>query len=75
LLGGNNRELSTNVYRWVRSGKLDVVIAEDQLPHPRTCYVISTGRGRAMLGRVEQRVFTFYDVQDKKVETNVSSAT
>jgi gluconolactonase len=53
-IGGRRRELSTNVYRWDPSGRLDVVIAEDQLPDPnglcfspdyKTLYVISTGKG------------------------------
>ena len=48
------RELPTSVYRWDPSGKLDLVITEDQLPDPnglcfspdyKKLYVISTGRG------------------------------
>src|SRR5690349_18339878 len=48
------RELPTNVYRWDPSGKLEVVITEDQVPDPngillspdqKKLYVISTGKG------------------------------
>ena len=48
------RELPTNVYRWDPSGRLDVVVTEDQLPDPnglafspdyKRLYVISTGKG------------------------------
>src|SRR5207248_182733 len=64
-LGGKKRELSTNVYRWDPSGKLDVVITEEQLPDPnglcfapdhKTLYVISTGRGPGDVGPGGQRV-------------------
>ena len=33
-IGGRKRELPTAVYRWDPSGKLDVAIAEEQLPDP-----------------------------------------
>jgi len=48
------RELPTNVYRWDPTGRLDVVVTEDQLPDPnglafspdyKRLYVISTGKG------------------------------
>jgi len=76
LIGGKKRELSTNVYRWDSSGKLDVVITEEQLPDPnglcfapdyKTLYVISTGRGPGDVGPGGQRVVYAFDVQDKKV--------
>ena len=76
LIGGKKRELSTNVYRWDPSGKLDVVITEEQLPDPnglcfspdyKTLYVISTGRGPGDVGPGGQRVVYAFDVQDKKV--------
>jgi hypothetical protein len=46
-------ELPTNVYRWDPSGKLDIVVTEDQVPDPhvilspdyKKLYVISTGKG------------------------------
>jgi gluconolactonase len=53
-LGGQKRELPTNVYRWNAGGRLEVVIREDQLPDPnglcfspdfKTLYVASTGKG------------------------------
>lgn len=48
------RELPTNVYRWDPSGRLDLVVREDQVPDPnglafspdyKKLYVISTGKG------------------------------
>jgi gluconolactonase len=48
------RELPTQCYRWDPSGKLDVVVTEDQAPDPnglcfspdyKKLYVISTGKG------------------------------
>jgi gluconolactonase len=52
--GDERRELPTNVYRWDPSGRLDVVVTEDQIPDPNglcfspdyeRLYVVSTGRG------------------------------
>jgi gluconolactonase len=48
------RELPTNVYRWDPSGRLDIVVTEQQVPDPngilfspdyKKLYVISTGKG------------------------------
>ncbi len=48
------RELPTNVYRWDPSGRLDLVVAESQVPDPnglafsadyKRLYVASTGKG------------------------------
>jgi len=48
------RELPTNCYRWDPSGKLDLVVTEEQVPDPngicfspdyKKLYVISTGKG------------------------------
>lgn len=48
------RELPTNVYRWDPSGRLDLVVTEDQVPDPnglafspdqKRLYVCSTGKG------------------------------
>jgi gluconolactonase len=53
-LGSYNRELLTNVYRWDPSGRLDIVVNDDQVPDPnglcfspdyKRLYVASTGRG------------------------------
>ena len=52
--GNARRELPTQVYRWDPSGRLDVVIPDDQVPDPnglafapdfRRLYVASTGKG------------------------------
>jgi gluconolactonase len=76
VIGGKKRELSTNVYRWDTSGKLEVVITEEQLPDPnglcfspdyKTLYVISTGRGPGDVGAGGQRVVFAFDVQGTKV--------
>ncbi len=54
LLGGIQRALPTNTYRWDPSGRLDVVVPGGQVPDPngicfspdyRTLYLISTGPG------------------------------
>jgi gluconolactonase len=75
-IGGHRRELSTNVYRWDPSGRLDVVIQEDQLPDPngicfspdyKTLYVISTGKGPGDTGAGGDRSIYAFDVQGAKV--------
>ncbi|MBV9816080.1 MAG: SMP-30/gluconolactonase/LRE family protein [Alphaproteobacteria bacterium] len=75
-IGGRRRELSTNVYRWDPSGRLDVVITEDQLADPngicfspdyKTLYVISTGKGPGDAGPGGTRSIYAFDVQGTKV--------
>jgi gluconolactonase len=53
-VGGLKRELPTNVYRADPSGRVDLVVSEDQVPDPnglafspdyKKLYVISTGKG------------------------------
>jgi gluconolactonase len=53
-MGDNRRELPTNVYRVDPSGKVELVVGEDQVPDPnglalspdyKKLYVISTGKG------------------------------
>ncbi len=53
-MGLVSRELPTNVYRVDRSGRVDLVVSEDQVPDPnglvfspdyKKLYVISTGKG------------------------------
>jgi len=53
-MGDNKRELPTNVYRVDPSGKVELVVGEDQVPDPnglalspdyKKLYVISTGKG------------------------------
>ena len=34
VIGGAKRQLPTQTYRWDPSGKLDVVVTEDQIPDP-----------------------------------------
>ena len=75
-IGGRRRELSTNVYRWDPSGRLDVVITEDQLADPngicfapdyKTLYVISTGKGPGDAGPGGTRSIYAFDMQGTKV--------
>ena len=77
-LGGTKRQLSTNVYRVDISGKITVVISEEQLPDPngicfspdyKTLYVISTGKGPGDTGPGGQRVVYAFDVQGQTVKT------
>ena len=74
-IGGRRRELSTNVYRWDPSGRLEVVITEEQLPDPngmcfspdyKTLYVISTGKGPGDAGTGGDRAIYAFDVQGTK---------
>ena len=76
VIGGRRRELPTNVYRWDPSGRLDVVIREEQLADPnglcfspdhRTLYVISTGRGPGDTGPGGTRSIYAFEVQDSRV--------
>lgn len=76
VIGGRRRELSTNVYRWDPSGRLDVAITEDQLADPngicfspdyQTLFVISTGRGPGDAGPGGQRAIFAFDVQGTRV--------
>jgi gluconolactonase len=69
--GGDRRQLPTNVYRWDPSGRLDVVITEDQLPDPnglafsadhKTLYVASTGKGPGDTGPGGNGVIFAFDV-------------
>jgi gluconolactonase len=75
LLGGAKRQLPTQTYRWDPSGKLDVVLTEDQVPDPngicfspdhKTLYVISTGAGPGDTGPGGKGVVYAFDVQDNK---------
>ena len=75
VIGGSKRELPTNVYRWDPSGRLDVVVTEDQLQDPnglcfspdyKTLYVISTGRGPGDKGQGGTRSVYAFDVADGK---------
>jgi gluconolactonase len=76
VIGGRKRQLSTNVYRWDPSGRLEVVITEDQLADPngicfspdyKTLYVISTGKGPGDAGPGGTRSIYAFDVQGTKL--------
>lgn len=75
-LGGQKRELPTNVYRWDPAGKLEVVVREDQLPDPnglgfspdyKTLYVASTSKGPGDTGPGGNRVIYAFDVQGNRL--------
>jgi gluconolactonase len=65
------RELPTNCYRWDPSGRLDVVVTEDQIPDPngicfspdyKKLYVISTGKGPGDAGTGGKGDISVFDV-------------
>ncbi|HXW30107.1 MAG TPA: SMP-30/gluconolactonase/LRE family protein [Xanthobacteraceae bacterium] len=74
------RELPTNCYRWDPSGKLEIVVTEDQIPDPngilfspdyKRLYVISTGKGPGDTGPGGKGVIYVFDVAaDNKKLTN-----
>lgn len=75
-IGGRKRELPNSVYRWDPSGRLDVVVTEDQLPDPngicfspdyKTLYVISTGKGPGDTGPGGGGNIFAFDVQGSKL--------
>ena len=75
-LGTFRRELPTGVYRVDPSGKVDLVIGEDQLADPnglafspdfKRLYVISTGRGPGDTGPGGTREMFSFDVQNTRV--------
>lgn len=75
LFGGTKQELPTNTYRWDPSGRLDVVVSEDQVPDPnglcfspdyKRLYLISTGPGPGQAQGGKRAVYAF-DVQDQKL--------
>ena len=62
------RELPTNCYRVDPSGRIDIVVTEEQIPDPngilfspdyKQLYVVSTGKGRATRGRAARATSTF----------------
>jgi gluconolactonase len=72
------RELPTNCYRWDPSGRLDVVVTEDQVHDPngilfspdfKTLYVISTGKGPGDTVGGDGNVYAF-DVGPDNKPTN-----
>ena len=65
------RELPTNCYRWDPSGKLDLVVTEEQVPDPnglcfspdyKKLYVISTGKGPGDTGAGGKGEISVFDV-------------
>jgi gluconolactonase len=77
VIGGRKRELPNSVYRWDPSGRLDVVITEEQLPDPngicfspdyKTLYVISTGKGPGDQGAGGSGNVFAFDVQGTKLD-------
>ncbi|MGA8194855.1 MAG: SMP-30/gluconolactonase/LRE family protein [Acetobacteraceae bacterium] len=75
-LGGTKRQLPNAVYRWDPSGRLEVVVTEDQLKNPngicfapdyKTLYVISTSKGPGDSHAGGTRTIHAFDVQDTKV--------
>jgi len=75
-LGRFRRELQTAVYRVDPSGRVDMVIGEDQLADPnglvfspdyKRLYVISTGRGPGDKGSGGTREMFVFDVQNTRL--------
>src|SRR5215472_13684915 len=73
------RELPTNVYRWDPSGRLDIVVTEEQVPDPngillspdyKKLYVISTGKGPGDTGSGGKGGIYVFDVTPDKKLTN-----
>jgi gluconolactonase len=65
------RELPTNTYRWDPSGRLDIVLTEEQLPDPngilfspdfKKLYMISTGKGPGDTGPGGKGEISVFDV-------------
>jgi gluconolactonase len=73
--GSLKRELPTQCYRWDPSGRLDVVVTEDQVhdpngillsPDEKTLYVISTGQGPGDTVGGDGNVYAFDVTADNK---------
>ncbi len=71
-IGGLKRELPTNVYRVDPSGRVDLVVREDQVPDPnglafspdyRKLYVVSTGKGPGDTGAGGKGDLHVFDVE------------
>jgi gluconolactonase len=76
LVGGRQRELPTNTYRWDPSGRLDVVVGGDEFPYPnglcfspdyKTLYVVSTGKFAGDPGPDGKHAVFAFDVDGAKV--------
>jgi gluconolactonase len=82
--GSARRELPTQVYRWDPSGRLDVVVANDQVPDPnglcfspdhKKLYVISTGKGPGDTGPGGQGDVWAFDVRSDNGLENMQRLT
>ena len=71
MIRPGERELPTNCYRWDPSGKLDLVVTEEQLPDPnglcfspdyKKLYVIGTGKGPGDTGPGGKGDISVFDV-------------
>jgi gluconolactonase len=78
-IGGMKRELPTNVYRADPSGKIDLVVSEDQVPDPnglvfspdyKKLYVISGGKGPGDTGPGGTRDVRVFDLGADNKPTN-----
>ena len=78
-IGDAKRELPTNVYRVDPSGRVDLVVGEDQVPDPnglcfsadyKKLYVISTGRGPGDAGPGGNRDMHVFDIGTDNKATN-----
>jgi gluconolactonase len=78
-IGGLKRELPTNVYRADPSGKIDLVVSEEQVPDPnglafshdyKKLYVASTGKGPGDTGPGGKGDVHVFDVGDDNKLTN-----
>jgi gluconolactonase len=75
LVGGMQRALPANTYRWDPKGHLEVVVPESEVPDPngicfspdyKTLYLISTGPGPGQTSGGKGNIFAF-DVQGQKL--------
>jgi gluconolactonase len=78
-IGGLKRELPTNVYRADPSGRVDLVVSEDQVPDPnglafspdyKRLYVASTGKGPGDTGPGGKGDVHVFDVGDDNKTSN-----
>jgi gluconolactonase len=76
VIGGKKRELPNSVYRWDPSGRLEVVVTQEQVPDPnglcfspdyKTLYVISTSKGPGDTGAGGAGEVFAFDVQGTKL--------
>jgi gluconolactonase len=78
-IGGMQRELPTSVYRVDPSGRVDLVVGEDQVPDPnglalspdyKKLYVVSTGKGPGDTGPGGKGELYVFDVGDNNRVSN-----